>query len=146
MDHEEEKTLAKEKFNQCWNLIDKADRTSLEDEEMIRLARESRLHWGNVGTEKEWAIGEWQLSRVNVLVGDVEAALEHAELCEHLTNQLQTPNFMQASSAEAFARAFHLAGDLHKAQVYKERALTLLVGVPESDAKFIQADIDSLPF
>lgn len=59
MDVEAEMALASKLFNDCWDVIERADRTNLENAEMLHLAHSSRWHWGNVGGEKEKAIGEW---------------------------------------------------------------------------------------
>lgn len=53
-------------FNQCWDLIDKTDRSEDDDAAMIRLAEVSYWHWQQVDvvTAKQISVGCWQLARV----------------------------------------------------------------------------------
>ena len=143
---ESEKKLAREFFNACWDLIENPNRTPEEDQEMIRLAQESRRHWGVVGTAREWSIGEWQCSRVNALVGNGEVALRHAQESARLCADLPRPHFMHASSCEALAFAYYVFGDTTKAQEFKTMALMELAGVPDEDAARIRDQIAELPF
>jgi hypothetical protein len=146
MEQSEEITLAKQLFNQCWDLIEKADRSAEEDLAMLHLAQTSRWHWGNVGTAKEWAIGEWQCARVYSILGQGDAALRHASMCMELTSNLPTPHFMHASAAEGLALAHYVAGNLAEANRYKSQAIAALEGVGEEDAKHIRDQINELPF
>lgn len=148
MDPEIERQIAKTTFNDCWKLLgkNKNERTKLDDAQMLNLAHASRYHWGNVGEPKEFAIGEWQISRVNAEIGNAAACMFHAELCKHWTDMLPDPSFMAASAAEGLSRAYYVSGNLEEAIKHKQLAKTLLVGVPEVDGKYVQEDIDSLPF
>ena len=146
MDGEEEKALASRLFNDCWDLIEKTDRTNLENAEMLHLAHSSRWHWGNVGGAKEKAIGEWQCSRVNALLGNGSAALFHAELSRFWSADFPKSNFIHASAMEALAYAHHVLGDHKAASLCKVQALALLDGVNEKDAEHIRKQIGELPF
>lgn len=146
MDSESETKLAKSLFNSCWELMDKPDRTLEEDGEMVHLAHASRWHWGNVGGTQEKAIGEWQCSRANAILGNSYAAVLHATLSAKLAADLPDPNFMKASSSEALAHAHYLLGHLELAHKYKQEALTLLEGLDEEDAHHIREQIQELPF
>jgi len=143
---ESEKKLARELFNACWDLIENPNRTLEEDQEMIRLAQESRRHWGVVGTAREWSIGEWQCSRVNALVGNGEVALRHAQESARLCANLPRPHFMHASSCEALAFAHYVLGNLELAKEFKAQALKELDGLSEEDASHIRSQIEELPF
>jgi hypothetical protein len=146
MNAEDEKNLAKRLFNECWDLIDKPDRSESENVEMLRLAVASRLHWEKVGGPIEKAIGEWQCSRVNSILGDGEAALQHAIQSRDFTNQIESPHFMYASSTEALAYANFVLGNMDLAKKLKQDALALTVGLEAEDAAHIQQQINELPF
>ena len=146
MDVTEERSLAKKLFNACWDLIEKEDRTPEEDLEMVHLAHASRWHWGNVGGRKEFAIGEWQCSRVHALLGHGDSAYMHATRSAELSEEFPRPNFMIASATEALAFAEYIRGNLEEAKTLKDKALELLVGVEEHDAKHIRDQIHALPF
>ena len=141
-----EKALAKKLFNACWDLIEKPNRNAQEDAQMLHLAHASRWHWGNVGSEKEFAIGEWQCARVNAILGNAKAALLHATLSAEFAEQLPDTDFMKASSAEALAYAHHLMGDPVLAQKYKDRAVFLLEFLELEEAQHIKSQILELPF
>jgi hypothetical protein len=143
---EDEKKLAKSYFNECWDLIEKADRTPLEDAQMLHLAHASRLHWDNVGGDLERAIGEWQCSRVNALLGFSEAALLHARLSKSFSAAIPQPHFVHASAAEGLAFAYFVSGKFEDAKQCKVEALELLIGVNEKDASHIRDQIEQLPF
>lgn len=146
MDIENERSLAKSLYNSCWDLIEKANRTIKEDAEMLHAAHASRWHWGNVGGDQERAIGEWQCSRVNSILGNGKAALLHATLSAQLVDNFPSTHFMKASAAEALAYAHFVLGDLQMADEFKNRATKLLEGVNEKDAAHIRKQISELPF
>lgn len=86
-------------FNACWDLMDKAERTAHDDEEMLLLAYASLWHWTrrpDFGPAQR-AIGHWQVSRASCLLGRVEAALAHALLA------LEAARDLNAHSATAIA-------------------------------------------
>lgn len=62
-------------FNGVWQLLDKADRSTAEDDRMLHMAHASRFHWENVGTAVNLARGEWLcLARAHAVAGDSCAA------------------------------------------------------------------------
>ncbi len=146
MEIEEERKLASKLFNDCWNLIEKSTRTSLEDGEMLHLANTSRWHWGNVGGDPEKSMGEWQCSRVNSLLGNGPAALLHAELSRYWCANLPASNFTHASATEALAYANYVMGRTEEALRLKNEAMSLLKGVEFDDAEHIRTQIEELPF
>ncbi len=101
------KKQAVDNFNDTWDLIDKGDkRTSEENVEMIHMAHTSRFHWGQVGTPTHFLRGEWQISRVYSLVGNFESALYHGELSLKLCVDNNVGDFDLAFAYEAIARAY----------------------------------------
>ncbi len=78
---------------------------------MILAAHASRFHWGQVGTPREWSIGEWQLSHIYATLGRVEPALFHARRCLALCQQHRVGGFTLAYAYEALARVAALQGD-----------------------------------
>jgi hypothetical protein len=143
---EEEKQLAKKLFNECWVLIEKKSRTPVEDAEMLHLAHASRYHWGNVGSEIEKSIGEWQCSRVNSILGNGSAALLHANLSKFWCSNLPVWHFTHASSSEALAFANFVIGNFESATKWKSQAISELVHVNKADARPIKQQIEELPF
>ena len=115
---EAHKKLAVDLFNRVWNLLDKADRTLEEADEMVHAAHASRHHWGVIGTPLEFERGEWQISRVYSVLGRPEAALHHAKRCLEICEANGIADFDIAFAYEALARAHAVAGDKAKAEEY----------------------------
>jgi len=112
---EEEKKLHKRfaagLFNRTWDLMDKKDRTSNEDYEMIHSAHASRYHWEQIGTPVHFERGEWQISRVYSVLERAEPALYHAKKCLEICKANDVGDFDLAFAHEAMARAYKVAGN-----------------------------------
>lgn len=109
-------------FNEVWTLLEKADRTPLDDDAMLHAAHASRHHWGHVGTALNWERGEWQVSRVYAVLRRVEPALYHARRCLELCQEHGIGDWDLAFAYEALARASLVAGDRDAAQRYLTQA------------------------
>jgi len=108
--------FAKDSFNKTWDLLDKNDRTTEENNEMVHAAHTSRYHWGILvanekGTPLNLQRGEWQIARVYTVLNRTEPARYHAKLCLKLTEEHNIGDFDRAFAYEAMARAMALAGD-----------------------------------
>jgi hypothetical protein len=112
------KKMAVELFNHTWDLIDKGDkRTPDENDEMIHAAHASRYHWGVVVDERtpntgptNLERGDWQISRVYALLKRPQAALYHAERCLSICQKHNIGDFDIAFAYEAMARAYAILG------------------------------------
>ncbi len=67
-------------FNSAWDLIEKADRSEADIEEMIALAQASAWHWSQRQDvrPKNLSISAWQLARVYAEAGRYEEAERYA--------------------------------------------------------------------
>lgn len=108
---EAERRLAARLFNEVWRLLDRPDRSADDDTAMLHAAHASRHHWQGAGGPREWAIGEWQISRVYAVLGRAEPAAHHARLCLGLAERHALGAFLEAEAHEAAARAAMAAGD-----------------------------------
>ena len=72
----EQRRLAAGLFNRVWELLEKADRTADDDDEMVNAAHASRYHWGETGEPVHRARGDWQCSRVYAVLGRPEPSSE----------------------------------------------------------------------
>ena len=141
-----ERALAADLFNHVWTMLETADRTPVQDDEMVHAAHASRHHWGRVGDAGNLTVGEWQCSRVYAVLGRAEPALYHArrslEICE--ANGLD--DFRIAAAYEALARASAVAGDRAAADGWKVKAVEALDGIADADDReIIEGDIATLP-
>ena len=98
-------------FNHTWTLLEKADRTPAEDDELLHATHASAYHWSRVGAPENLARGEWQVSRVNAVLGRGEAALHHARRCLDHCLEHGIGDWDLAYAYEALARAHKVAGD-----------------------------------
>jgi hypothetical protein len=108
---DQERRLAVDLFNGVWDLIVKQDRTIEDDDRMVHAAHASRYHWGNVGQPVNFGRGEWQISRVYVLLGRAEPALHHAQRYLQICEGNGIADWDIAFAHEAVARACAAAGD-----------------------------------
>ena len=108
---ETRRRLAIESFNHVWTLLDTADRTADQADEMIHGAHASRYLWGQVGDASNRTRGEWQCSRVYAVLGRAEPALYHAQRCLEICQRYGIADWDLAVAYEALARASRLADD-----------------------------------
>jgi DNA-binding transcriptional MerR regulator len=134
-------------FNKTWTLMEKENRTTADDDELIHCAHASAYHWMHVGTQANRARSEWQCSRVYTVLGRAEPALHHArrclEICEASPEELEDWDLPFAH--EALARAHSVAGEPEAARAHLERARELAAGVmEEEDRSLLEADLATI--
>ena len=135
-------------YNHVWTLLETADRTPAQVDEMIHSAHASRFHWRRAeGSEPvNLARGEWQCSRVYAVLGRGEPALWHARRCLAINEANGSADWDIASAYEAMARASAVAGDAAAAADWKAKATTALDGIADQDDRdIIESDLATLP-
>jgi DNA-binding transcriptional MerR regulator len=142
--------LAVELFNHTWTLIEKAERSPAETDEMIHAAHASRFHWSKAGTTVNQGSGEWQVARVYSVLGRAEPALWHANRCLAYAEQAAAEGEAELwdlpAAYEALARAHAVAGDRAAALTWRDRAREALAAVPDTDDReIIEGDLATLP-
>jgi DNA-binding transcriptional MerR regulator len=150
LDSAAHRRLGVELFNFTWTLIEKADRTPAEVDEMIHAAHASRYHWSKAGTNANLGRGEWQVARVYSVLGRAEPATWHATRClayvEAAIAAGEADDWDLAAAYEANARASAVAGDVDAARIWRDRARTALLDIKEpADREVIEGDIATLP-
>ena len=137
-------------FNHTWTLIEKADRTPAETDEMIHGAHASRYHWSKAGTAVNLGRGEWQCSRVYATLGRGEPAVWHARRCVEYAEAAAAAGEAETwdvpSSYEAMARALAVAGDRPAAEEWRARARAAVAAIDDpEDRQLIEQDLATLP-
>jgi len=137
-------------FNHTWTLIEKADRTPAETDEMIHAAHASRYHWSKAGTTANLGRGEWQCSRVYATLGRGEPAVWHARRCVEYSEAAaavgEAESWDVPSSYEAMARALAVAGERAAAEEWRSRARAAVAAISEpEDRQIIEQDLATLP-
>lgn len=146
LDAETQTALAKTLFNRTWELLEKADRTAAEDEELVHTAHASRHFWTAVGGPKERSIGDWQIARVYSVLGRGEPAVHHARRALEHAGQVEGEVWLLASAYEGLARAYAVAGDRAAAAEWKAKAVARLAEVDDpDDREIVEGDIATLP-
>jgi len=125
--------------------MDKKDRTSAENEQMLLLALASLWHWTQRPDCKphNLAVGNYLLSRVYAMLGDAGNASLHATKCL-LLSEGDEP-FYLGSAHEAAARAALLGGNDESAATHMAEARRLLALVTDAeDRAQLEEDLSSI--
>ena len=104
-------------------------------------------HWGNAGGPMEWAVGEWQCSRVYAVLGLAEASLRRRALPRAPSETYGIGDYLPASAHEAIARAHAVAGDRDAALRHRGHSRPPLAAELEDldDRAVVEADLATLP-
>lgn len=137
-------------FNHVWTLIEKADRTPAETDEMIHAAHASRYHWSKAGTTVNLGRGEWQIARVYSVLGRGEPAQFHAARCVAYVQAAiaagEADDWDLAGAYEGSARAAAVAGVTDEAIAWRDKARAALADISDpGDREVIEGDLATLP-
>ncbi len=138
--------MAAKEFNRVWSLLEKRRRTAADVDEMIHAAHASRFHWGVVGKPVNWAIGEWQVSRVYAVLKRPEPAMYHAKRCLAICREHRVSGFPLAFAYEALARAAAVAAHPRERDRYLREARRIGERIEEQeDRKIFFSDLETIP-
>ncbi len=132
-------------YNKTWGFMDNPNRTPEEDLSMLQSAMASLWHWSQRedATPQNFAIGNWQVSRVFALLGQVENARHYAEISLNFSQGLSP--FYIAFAYEALARAEMVAGNKAKMQGFLDKAIALAEKVEDDeDQRALMGDLESI--
>jgi hypothetical protein len=141
------KELSVDCFNRCWTLMDKADRSAEDVENMVLLANASLWHWKQRKDSKplNLSIGYWQVSRAYALAGDYEMAKFFGDRCLQVGQQHGLPAFYVGYAYEALARAELLKGRTAAGKELLAEARKRLNEVTDKEERnLLGSDLDSL--
>jgi hypothetical protein len=129
-------------FNNAWTLLDQTERTREQEEEMLASTFAQRYHWYSVGEPKNWAIADWQVSRVAAVLGYAELSRRFGERSLELAKEHDLGPFIKGFAHEAIARA---AADVDDVETFTQHLEMAKAALPEiEDAKereVLQADL-----
>jgi hypothetical protein len=108
-------------FNETWDYLDKKERTEQDAQKMLQLAHASRYHWGLVGTPRNKAVGDWQISRVYAALEQPRLSLIFAKSSLEICKKEKLSEVL-ATAYEAVARAYAVAEDYASARKYLKLA------------------------
>jgi DNA-binding transcriptional MerR regulator len=148
LDRATHRQLGVDLYNSTWTLLEKADRTALETDEMIHRAHASRWHWARAGEAINLARGEWLCSRVYATLGRGEPAVWHARRCVDIVEDEATvrESWDLPAAYEALARALSVSGDRAGAAEWKAKAQAALAEIDDADDREpIEQDLATIP-
>jgi hypothetical protein len=132
-------------FNQTWDLLDSADRSTDDDAEMLAAALGSRHHWRQIGEPKNFAISDWQVSRVFAVTGAGDLARSFASQSLALCEIHDLGPFLAGYAHEGLARAALVDGDEATALEHLAQARSLAVQVADKESRaLLEADVTEL--
>jgi hypothetical protein len=137
---EAELEFAKKINGRVWELLEKPDRSRVEDWEMLHASHASLYHWLQVGTGLHHQRGEWLVSRVQTVLGNGDEVIQYSNRCLELTKDYSDlmEDFDFAFAYEAAARANVLAGNIEEAKKF--------IGLARSAGEAIKNDEDRTIF
>ena len=145
-DHaQEHRNMAVRLFNRTWELLDDTHRTPAQDREMLGAALGSHYHWGVVGEERNFAIGDWQVARVLVELGAVDLAQKFADLALRRAVDGNLGPFLVGCGHEVLARVATAKGDKEARDNHLNRADDLLSMIDDEEERdILRADVERL--
>jgi hypothetical protein len=139
------RTLAPMAFNEVWRLLDKSSLTRDEEEEMLAAAFAQRHHWYQVGTPRNRAIADWQVSRVAAVLGYADLSSRFGERSLALAREHELGPFVTAFAHEAIARAAAFVDDVTTFTEHLEAARALLADIDDPEEReTLEADLTEM--
>ncbi|MDZ4405188.1 protein kinase [Prosthecobacter sp.] len=139
-DGQDDKKLSADCFNRAWELLEKKNRSTEDDERMISLAHASLAHWRmrEDCTDRNLSIGYWQISRVYAVLGQGNNAERYGGLCLRVSGK--EPPFYLGYAHEALARAALLNERRELFDKHLTEAKALAAKVTDADEKKMLED------
>jgi len=136
------RTFAPRAFNDTWNLLDAATLSREEEEEMLASAFAQRYHWYRVGTARNRAIADWQVSRAAAVLGYADLARRFGERSLEIAVEYSLDPFVTGFAHEAIARAAATVDDVETFTEHLELARAALTEVEDDqDRETLEADL-----
>lgn len=132
-------------FNSAWDLIEKKDRSAIDDQTTVALSQASIFHWSQRPDcdDQKMSVGYWQASRVQCLIGNGPEALRLGKICLSYSQSLAP--FFVGYAHEALARALFQMGRREEAAVHFAAACQQLPSVKDEAAREqLAADLRAL--
>lgn len=136
------RVLAPYAFNHTWTLLDSTTLTREQEEEMLASTFAQRYHWYAIGEPRNWAIADWQVSRVAAVLGYEELALRFGERSLEVAIEYGLEPFVIGFAHEAIARAAAAVDDVDTFTQHLELARAQLAGIVDpNERELLEADI-----
>lgn len=139
------RTFAPRAFNRTWELLDADELTREQEEQMLASTFAQRYHWYEVGTERNRAIADWQVSRVAAVLGYADLARRFGERSLEIAVEYSLDPFVKGFAHEAIARAAASVDDVETFTEHLELARAALAEIEDDeDREILQADLTEM--
>jgi hypothetical protein len=129
-------------FNHTWELLDSDGLSREAEEEMLTSAFAQRYHWYEAGDARNWAIADWQVSRVAAVLGYAELSRRFGERSLEIAEEHGLDAFVRGFAHEAIARAAADVDDIETFTEHLEKARALLAEIEDAeDRETLEADL-----
>lgn len=136
------RVFAQRSFNRTWELLDATGLTREQEEEMLAATLASRHHWYQVGTARNNAIADWQVSRVTAVLGYADLARRFGERSLEVAVENGLDPFVIGFAHEAIARAAADVDDVETFTEHLELARAQLAAIDDDeDREVLAADL-----
>lgn len=136
------RTFAPRAFNDTWALLDAETLTREQEEEMLASTFAQRYHWYQVGTPRNRAIADWQVSRVAVVLGYADLARRFGERSLEIAFENRLDPFVVGFAHETIARAAASVDDVETFTEHLELARVALAEIEDDeDRGVLEADL-----
>jgi hypothetical protein len=147
LDPADQRALAVSLFNRTWDLLE-ADRDDAGDRMLLATALASRLHWEGIGTDENYAAGDWLVAHVASRLGHADLALDFAAAAHQRAVEADppVPQWLVASTQEGMARAHAVAGHDEERDHWAADARSTLEDVDDTeDRELIESQLATVP-
>lgn len=136
------RTLGPVAFNRAWELLDQSQLTPEEEEEMMAATFAQRYHWYEVGDSRNWAIADWQISRVAAVLGYADLARRFGLRSLDVAQAHDLGPFVEGFAHEAIARAAAVVDDVETFTEHVRLAKAMVGAIDDADErKTLEADL-----
>jgi hypothetical protein len=143
----ENRAQAARLFNRTWELLE-SPRSPADDRAMLACALASRLHWTGIGSDENYAAGDWLVAHVASHLGYADVALDFAASAYEtaVSAEPAVPAWLVASVQEGLARAHGAAGQAEERDRFAADARRTLETVDDTeDRELIAGQLASIP-
>lgn len=139
------RTLGPMAFNRAWELLDQSELTPDEEDEMLCTTFAQRYHWYEVGDPRNWAISDWQVSRVTAVLGHADLARRFGRRSLEVARAHDLGPFLEGFAHEAIARAAAVVDDIETFTEHLNLAWALASAIEDDDEReTLEADLGEM--
>lgn len=136
------RTMGPIAFNRAWELLDRSELSTAEEEEMLAATLAQRYHWYEIGEPRNWAIADWQVSRVTAVLGQADLARRFGLRSLEIAQAHNLGPFLEGFAHEAIARAAAVVDDIETFTEHLHEAKALVGAIEdEEERRTLESDL-----